>query len=57
MRRLPFDGWDVCTAAGAVVITVAAWMVYRPAGLVVGGLFLVITGLIGAAHAAKRGAA
>ena len=55
--RLPFDAWDVCAAAGGVLVAGGAWMVYRPAGVILGGLLLIVTGLLGAAHGAKGGAA
>jgi hypothetical protein len=54
--RLPFDRWDVCTAAGGLLIALGAAMIYRPAGVILGGVMLVVTGLIGAAHPAKGGA-
>jgi hypothetical protein len=54
--RLPFNRWDVCTAAGALAVAVGAGMVYRPAGIILGGTFLMVTGLLGAAHAGKGGA-
>jgi hypothetical protein len=53
--RLPFDRWDVCTAAGGLLVALGAAMIYRPAGVILGGLELVVTGLIGAAHPAKGG--
>lgn len=53
--RLPFDRWDVCTAAGGLLVAAGAGMIYRPAGVILGGILLMITGLIGAAHPAKGG--
>ena len=39
-------GWmpDVLMTAGAAGVTVGAWMVYRPAGWIAGGLFLLAAG-------------
>jgi hypothetical protein len=44
--------WDALTALGGLLMALGAGMVYRPAGVILGGLLLAIVGLLGAAHPA-----
>lgn len=39
---------DLAVVAGASMLSYGAWMVYEPAGFIVGGAMLLAAGLIGA---------
>ena len=53
--RAPVDRWDVVSAAGAALLAYGAWMIARPAGVLVAAVALLIVGLTGA-RSAKGGA-
>ncbi|WP_407280598.1 hypothetical protein U5817_09960 [Aromatoleum evansii] len=38
---------DALMAAGAVAVSYGAWMVYAPAGWIIGGLFGIAAGVLG----------
>ena len=54
MVRLP-DRWDVCAILGGGALAAGAWMISRPAGVILVGLELLVVGLTGAHSAKERG--
>ncbi len=44
---------DVLMTVGAGAIAYGAWMIYQPAGFVIGGLFVLVIGVLGARAQAK----
>lgn len=39
---------DLCALSGAGLMSYGAWLVYRPAGFIVGGVLLLLAGVVGA---------
>ena len=52
--RAPVDRWDLCAAAGSACLALGGWMIYRPAGVIVGGVVLLVVAFTGA-RGAKGG--
>lgn len=46
--------WDVTVTAGCLLLAVGAWMIYRPAGVLLAGFLLVLVGLVGSAMRAAK---
>lgn len=45
MRLLKNLAPDAMLVAGAAAVSYGAWLVYQPAGIIVGGAFLIYAGL------------
>lgn len=52
--RPALDRWDVLTSLGGLLMAVGAGMIYGPAGVILGGVLLILAGLLGAAHPDKE---
>jgi hypothetical protein len=50
----PWDVWDTLVGLGALCVAGGAAWIYRPAGLIVFGIVLVVWGILGASVGADR---